>query len=245
VEREEFEKIYWLEDTHWWFVGKRAVTSQLVGTFCALDDTALLLDVGCGTGGMLDLLRNFGSPVGIDISPIALDFCRQRGQQALAQGAALSLPFADNAFALITVSDLLYSQQPGDDGVALQEFHRVCQPGGHLLIIEPALEWLRGPHDVVYDGRHRYTTGELRDKVTAAGFRVVKVSYANTLLLPPILAVRAKHRLLPPARPSSDLKPLPSLLNRLSAVIYCWETSLLPRINLPVGSSVVCLACRL
>lgn len=244
MELSEFEKLYRLEDTHWWFEGKRRIARRLLSTVQPLGATDLLLDVGCGTGGTLEFLTDRGSPVGADISPIALSFCQRRGMSAILQASAMALPFADETFSLVTAFDLLYHRQVPEDRVALREFSRICRPRGHLLVTEPAFEWLRSDHDEIYHSRHRYTVGELVDRITTAGFHVVKASYVNALLFPLVLAVRAVSQVLRSHRPESDLKPLPHLLNRLLVSIVSLEAALLPHVRFPAGSSVICLALR-
>jgi ubiquinone/menaquinone biosynthesis C-methylase UbiE len=244
MERSEFEKLYDMEDAHWWFVGKRRIARRLLRNVLPLGDTDRSLDVGCGTGGTLHFLAEGGLPVGADISPVALSFCQRRGKPAIVQASAMALPFADQTFSLVTAFDLLYHRQVGDDGAALRECSRVCRRNGSLLVTEPAFEWLRSDHDEVYHGRRRYTVTELVDRVTDAGFRVEKASYANALLFPLILVVRAKHKILPPRQPESDLKPLPPFLNRLFVAIVSLEAALLAHVSFPAGSSVICQALK-
>jgi ubiquinone/menaquinone biosynthesis C-methylase UbiE len=244
MERSEFEKLYQLEDNHWWFVGKRRIARQLLRNVLPLGDSDRFLDVGCGTGGTLHFLVEGGQPVGADISPVALSLCQRRGKPTIVQASAMALPFADGAFALVTAFDLLYHRQVRDDGVALRECARVCGRGGALLVTEPAFEWLRSDHDDVYHGRRRYTVTQLVDRITSAGFRVEKASYANALLFPLILAVRTKHQILPPRQPESDLKPLAPFLNRLFVAIVSLEAALLAHVSFPAGSSVICRACK-
>jgi len=96
VNRDEYGRMRAVEDVHWWYRGLRALVWQ---TWHALPDKpdGLLLDIGCGTGGTLA-----GAPmggVGVDMSPDALRFCRERGQVKLARANATSLPFRDASFA--------------------------------------------------------------------------------------------------------------------------------------------------
>jgi SAM-dependent methyltransferase len=244
MERSEFEKLYQMEDDHWWFVGKRRIARQMLRNVLPLSDTDRFLDVGCGTGGTLHFLVDGGRPVGADISPVALSFCQRRGKPVIVQASTTALPFASETFALVTAFDLLYHRQVRDDGAALLECARVCRRGASLLVTEPAFEWLRSDHDEVYHGRRRYTVTQLVNRITFAGFRVEKASYANAFLFPLILAVRIKHQVLPPRQPESDLKPLPPFLNRLFVAIVSLEAALLAHVSFPAGSSVICRALK-
>ena len=76
---------------------------------------SLILDVGCGTGGMLSWLSRYakdGKVMGIDLVQTALAFCRERGHEDLGQASATQLPFADSVFDLVTSFDVLV-QLPG------------------------------------------------------------------------------------------------------------------------------------
>ena len=55
---EEYEKMYAVEEGHWWFVGKRRLVEALLEA-APLPRFAEILDVGCGTGGMHLLLRRY------------------------------------------------------------------------------------------------------------------------------------------------------------------------------------------
>ena len=243
MEIEEYEKMYNLEDSHWWFVGKRRIAKNLIEEFVPLDQGEAVLDVGCGTGATMRFLDHYGRVYGIDISETALCFCQERSLARLSQASALRLPFADSAFSLVTAFDVLYHEEVVDDLTALREFHRVCKEGGSVLISEPALNFLWSWHDIAYHGRRRYVVSELESKLEKVGFQVVKLSYSNALLFPFIFAFRMWKRL---SRPSpedhSDLKPLNPYLNKALLAVYKLEASLVCKTRLPVGSSVVCVA---
>lgn len=243
VEIEEYEKMYNLEDSYWWFVGKRRIAQNLIEEFIPLDQGEAILDVGCGTGATMCFLDHYGRAYGIDISETALCFCRERNLSGLSRASALRLPFAESSFSLITAFDVLYHEEVADDLTALREFHRVCQRGGSVLISEPAFNFLRSWHDVAYHGKRRYLASELKAKLEEVGFQVVKLSYSNAFLFPFIFAFRMWRRL---SRPSledrSDLKPLNPYLNKALLAVYNLEASLVCKTCLPVGSSVVCVA---
>ena len=122
MEVEEYEKMYNLEDSYWWFVGKRRIAQNLIEEFVPLNRRAAVLDVGCGTGATMCFLDHYGRAYGIDISETALCFCQQRALSGLSRASALGLPFADNSFSLITAFDVLYHEEIVDDLMALREF---------------------------------------------------------------------------------------------------------------------------
>src|SRR5215212_2722612 len=81
-----------VEDSHWWFVGRRAILESFLRTiaekFRTPQSALRILDVGCGTGANLEMLSQFGGAEGVDVSDDALDFCRRKGltvQKGLAE----------------------------------------------------------------------------------------------------------------------------------------------------------------
>jgi SAM-dependent methyltransferase len=92
-----------------------------------------LLDVGCGTGMLLQLAAARGAvPSGIDVTPELLAIARERLPEAdLREGDMETLPFEDAAFDAVTGVNAF--QFAGDPGKALAEAARVLRPGGHLV----------------------------------------------------------------------------------------------------------------
>ncbi len=245
MERHEFEIQAQLAGSHWWFAGRRCLLRRLLPPLLEGRPPGPVLDVGCGVGAMFDALTDLGRPViGLDISPQALALSQRGTPPPLVQATALTLPFADRSFALLTVLDVLYHRSVPDDGAVLAECHRVCRSAGVLLVVEPALQWLRSSHDVVYHTRQRYTPAGLSRRVAAAGFQVIRAGYVSSLLFPAVFLVRLARKLRPPVPLSSDLRPLPAPLNRLLSTISCLEAAVWPHLSFPLGSSALCLARR-
>ena len=57
----EYDVLRSLEDTYWWYAVLRAGTAAEVSRLCTGRTDVVLLDAGCGTGGMLTWLRRQGS----------------------------------------------------------------------------------------------------------------------------------------------------------------------------------------
>ena len=243
MEPEEYQRNYDLEDWHWWFVGRQCTVKNLLQKFVRPSGSQRILDVGCGTGAMTKFLGGYGGVAGVDISEIALAFCRKRDLDSLFRASALELPFADNSFELVSAFDVVYHKWVEDDLEALKEFHRVCKNDGLLLITACAFDFLRGEHDVAVHGARRYTRGELTEKLKRAGFEVEKATYTNALLFPLVLTNRLWQRVRrSEGRAKSDLVPVNRYLNTVLAWISKLEAFSLKRIDFPFGSSVVCVA---
>lgn len=91
-------------------------------------------------------------------------------------------------------------------------------------------------------GARRYTVGEMRAKLQRSGFTVLRATYAHFLLFPAIAAGRLLSRAVGGNGAQSDVAEMPPLLNRMLTELYRVEVALLRRMDLPWGSSVLCLA---
>jgi ubiquinone/menaquinone biosynthesis C-methylase UbiE len=148
-------------------------------------DLGRVVDVGCGTGNLLPLLRDAGGRVdryaGIDLSPGMLRVARAKAGAADVRAEWITadagrLPLRDAAFdTVVTASALHY----WDDAAAgLAEIRRILRPDGRLLLVD----WVRDPlpmrllnlwmrvRGVEY--RRMYSRAELRDALARAGFEV-------------------------------------------------------------------------
>jgi SAM-dependent methyltransferase len=234
---EEYGRMYDAEDRQWWYAGMRAISLALLRPSVAAG--ARILDAGCGTGRNLAEFAGWARPAGVDLSEEALRFCRRRGVPA-ARGRVQSLPFPGEAFDAVTSFDVLYHRWIEDDSAAVAELARVLRPGGVLLVRVPALIMLWGAHDAAVHSRHRNTAREVRALLEGQGLRMVRLTYANTLLFPVIALRRALDRLT--GREGSDVGFLPAPLEWAFGALLRLEARLLPRISFPLGASVFALA---
>jgi SAM-dependent methyltransferase len=241
MERAEYQKLYELEDSYWWFVGRRQLVTTLIQKWMPNSQVGPILDVGCGTGGNLEFLAHQGCETGIDLSPLALDYARRRRLPRLAQASGLALPYMNNTFGLVTAFDLLYHRWVTNDDTVVRECRRVLRPGGWLLVMDATLPRLWSHHDEVFYARQRYTLGEIRRMIERSAFTTHKLSYANTLLFPLVLAVRCLARWFP-SLSETEMQPLPGWLNLMLTRVLDLEAVWLRRGTFPIGTSGVCLA---
>lgn len=240
MEAGEYAKMRALEDRYWWFVGRRGLARSLVRLGMPTDRKPDLLDLGCGPGALLSELADEATATGADFSPLALEFCRERGIARLARADAQAMPFVKHSFDVVTALDIL--EHVEDDDAAFDEIFRVLRPGGTFVMSVPAFKWLWGPHDVALHHFRRYTRGQVERRLQDAGFRVERLSYAVFLLFPFVIVSRGLEKLRHgPAKAS--LPSVPDWANSFLIGMLAWESRLVSSgIRLPWGSSVVALA---
>ncbi len=238
---EEYRRMADLEGVQWWYVGMRRIAGALLTPLleAGAERPRRLLDAGCGTGWNLQDLTAFGETHGVDLSPLAVITTQRRGGRVV-QGNLLGLPYADGSFDVVTSFDVLYHAWIHDDIQAVRELARVLKPGGLILVKVPALKVLWGAHDEAVHSRHRYTRGEIETLLERAGLRLIRSTYANSLLFPVLLSRRFLDRLLD--RHGSDVALLPPLLETIFGGLLGIEARLLGWFNLPIGASVFAVA---
>lgn len=250
MQAQDYEYLYQLEEEFWWFAGMRNVTTALLDPVCPPDRDRKILDAGCGTGSNLTWLRRYagnGEVYGIDVTTDALRFCATREHRLLARASVTALPFVDAELDLVTSFDVLPQLSMKEGQSAANEMFRVLRPGGITFVRTAAYEWMRSGHDEALNTRCRYSLSALRSLLTSVGFKLLRFSYANTLLLP-VAAVR--RLVLKPLRlvdSGSDVKPLARRLQWMNGPLRSvlnseasWLRS--ARLNLPAGLSAICVA---
>lgn len=239
--RHTYRILYEVEETHWWHRGRRRIIESFVKDICRnfQERRPRILDVGCGTGGNLSLLSKFGDAEGVDVSPEALEFCRERGLTNVRLGAAEQLPYEDGTFDLVTALDVV--EHLDDDIAGLREFRRVLKPDGRILLFVPTFMFLWGVQDDVSHHRRRYRLPELRQAVERAGFVVERTTYANITFFLPILLGR-KLMSVTGLRTESENNINVTALNGVFGSIFGAESAALQFINFPFGVSGLCVA---
>ena len=244
MERHEYQVMFDAEERHFWFRGSRRVIFSWLDR--ALRENAgaarpRIIDVGAGTGGVLARLCERGDAWGVEWSGEGAAYISSRGLPVV-RGGLPHLPLADASFDAAVSLDVF--EHVEDDAAAMADVRRVLKPGGRLIATVPALRWLWSEHDEALHHFRRYHLEDFRSRLVAAGFRVRRLSYYNTLLLPPIATVRLLGRLRGPRRlgaapPSSDVSLPLAPINDLLAAVFGAETHLLKRLSLPIGASLI------
>jgi hypothetical protein len=123
--------------------------------------------------------------------------------------------------------------------------YRLLRPGGYALVNVAAMEVLRGDHSVLSREKRRYSRGDLRRRLEAAGFMVERITYTNaTLFLPMVLgrALQRRRGLKAEGETEQEITVPPAPLNALLTAALRAESLWLRWFDEPFGSSLLCLA---
>ena len=170
--------------------------ARTVFEWIPLQEDSLILDLPCGRGFYLNMLRHVSDCrlVGVDLDWSVLQQAQRTVTRLprlqLSRADAMALPWAANTFDAIILTELL--EHVADDVAVLRECLRVLQPGGVIAITVPhanypfawdpinkSLEKLfgtkvrRGPLAGIWANHLRlYTPAQLRARVLQAGFQI-------------------------------------------------------------------------
>jgi SAM-dependent methyltransferase len=234
-----------VEADHWWFGARREILQRLVQNWAA--PGSRVLDAGCMTGFVADVLETDYRVSLIDRAPEAVRACAQKGLP-MVRGSLRELPYASESFDLVGCFDALYHRGMWPIGVPLREMWRVLRDEGVLLSVEPAYQWLFGDMDQLDHAKQRFTAASLARSLGEAGFLVERKGYFNTFLAPAIVALRLTRKLRrwlqPDLTPKQEVERPSRSVNALLTAIFRSEKALVARGGFPFGVSVVCVARR-
>lgn len=239
-----FDRMAAFARTHWWYQGRRALLSLLLGG--RLAPGASVVDVGCGTGdnlGTLEALAGGGPVSGVELSAHAIRRV-PAGPGGARVGIALAehLPYRDGAADLLTSMDVI--EHLDDDRVAMAEFHRVLRPGGWLLLTVPAYQWLWSRHDETAAHRRRYSRPRLEAVVEGAGFVVERTTYFNSFLVPPAAALRRTPLRRFASENDEEVGQASPFVSKVMTGLSTLERKVIRRRRMPFGLSLILLARR-
>ena len=236
MQREVFDRMAELDSAHWWYVARRNILSSLMAREVRPGPGARILEIGCGTGHNLAMLQRFGIVEAAELDPKARALAEQRLGRTIHVHALPDLADrVDGQFDVIALLDVL--EHVADDRAALTAIWRMLKPGGALLLTVPINKWMWTAHDEAHHHHRRYSKKEIHALAREAGFKVQLLSPFNSLLFPPIAAVRLIGRLT--GRQSADDSMPSNPVNSLFKRIFGLEKHLLGRVPMPFGVSLV------
>lgn len=153
-----------------------------------------VLDVGCGSGDRLLVMKQAGlEPAGVEITPAA-DYARERLSLDVRRGTLEDARLEDGRFRAVTLYNVV--EHVHDPRRVLAEARRVLKPGGWIVLQCPNARSLQArlfrrrwaaldvPRDLYY-----YTPAILGRLLREEGFRPEGVAHRTSFLHPPTAAI--------------------------------------------------------
>lgn len=235
-----YDELWEIEQRHWWFQARRHIVWSLIRRYVVGADKRRLriCDLGCGTGGNLAALADRHDVTGVEFSPQALEYARQRLGDRVGSGSlpdGVDLP--DASFDVVLLTDVL--EHIEDDTNSARTALRLLRRGGIVVATVPAYQWLYSPHDVRHHHFRRYGRRQFRELWTQPDVDILLLSYYNALLFPPAAVVRMASKLLPRRATFHELALPPGPVNSVLTRVMRSEAPLLGRVPMPFGLSLI------
>ncbi len=244
----EFANIAQCERCFWWYRGMERILFGLLDPIAKRRGLKTGMEAGCGTGHMASRLQGH---YGWRMFPTDLQHdgllygLRNSFHQAMAQADIAALPFGDQWFDVVVSLDVIAHFPAGDEDRAFRELVRVLAPGGLMVLRVAALDVLRSRHSQFTGECQRFSRQRLVQAVSRHGIRVLRCTYANSLLFPVALT---KFRLAEPllrSKPASGVRPLARWLDRLLySALFLEAAWLSTGRNFPWGQSLILIGER-
>jgi 2-polyprenyl-3-methyl-5-hydroxy-6-metoxy-1,4-benzoquinol methylase len=239
---EMYRVFFEIQKKHWWFVSKKKIITDQIKRNTKPSVRKRILDIGCGSGLMLNALEEFGETYGMDMSDEALHFSKEIFTGTVRKGTLPDVvPYDKQFFDIITALDVI--EHIEKDYESLVTVHSLLSEGGKVIITVPAYMFLWSNFDNINQHKRRYTLPELKAKILSAGFRLEKISYYNSLLFPAVWLVRMLNNFLQ-RDGSSDVDMPPNVINFLLGLIFGFEKYILRFFSLPFGVSILAIASK-
>jgi SAM-dependent methyltransferase len=238
MDRQVFDRMAALDQTHWWYVARRRIIADLIARDIAPSSGARVLEIGCGTGHNFEVLSRFGMLDALEIDAPARAIASARLGRPVGDAPLPDLPgVADGGYDVIALLDVL--EHIKDDHAALKGIKAKLKPGGRVLLTVPANQWMWSAHDSVHHHFRRYNPGTLRRVAESAGLKVDMMTHFNTLLFPLAAGFRLLGKLT--GREEADDAQPAAPLNAVFTGIFGLERHLIGRMPLPFGVSIAAI----
>lgn len=243
-------------DSYWWSCRRRARVLKLLRhtRFASRADACPLLaiDVGCGTGELVNALQRAKFPsYGCDIDFYALRLTSKKVSSPLINCDSTSLPFVNSCALFVVALDVLEHVKVDRD--MLREVIRVLVPGGTLVLTVPAHQSLWTSRDAVAGHFRRYSKRSLVQIIHDSGLELLHIQATDFFIAPILFILSALERfsLRTPREPSNKVDgfcydkfamSLPTWISSLLYAILAMEDYTLSKIGMSWGSSHMVVA---
>lgn len=179
------------EELHFWFRARKNLIEKLLDSALKGNNNEIL-DIGCGTGDELKILKKFGTVTALDINNSAVKIAEQTGFQVIV-GDIQNIKL-EKKYNCICCFDLL--EHLKYDEKALQNIYNALKPNGLFIFTVPAYQCLFSSHDIHLEHFRRYNKRKIIKKLKSNNFIIKRIAFWNSLLFPLMALFRLTKKML-------------------------------------------------
>jgi SAM-dependent methyltransferase len=243
MKQQEYSTMFEYENNYWWYVGLHRLINSFIERYSKKDYSKKILDAGCGTGKMLQILNQFQNSEGFDIEEKAIEFSKKRELKNVKIQDINAWQSVENTYDFIISSDVICCEGILNEEEILSKFHKSLKSGGKLILNLPAFDVLRRNHDIAVYIAKRYKRKQFVDELKKIGFKIDLATYRLPSLFIIILILKIFEKKSVEKDAVSDLKPIPNFINKLFLINNLIENWFIKKgLRFPFGSSLFIIA---
>ena len=235
---EEFKMMYEAEEKLWWYrILHEKILTEIQIKFTSKKDISIL-DIGCGTGGLLSFLRqsNYTNLQGIDYSEHSIHFSKLRNLNVKKINIDnIDIMFQHQQFDVIICNDVFYCLDKSQIINALQNIEALLKTNAIFISNNNAFNIFYGTHDIAVGGKWRFTLKDFQEFTEKTSLKIQYHSYWTWVLSPLVLSIRISQQiqlklgLINTTKLVSDVSVPPDRLNKIFYKIVKWEEKVLKK----------------
>lgn len=191
--KEEFRMMYEAEEKLWWYrILHEKILTEIQQKFSDKKNLSIL-DLGCGTGGLLNFLRqnNYINLQGIDYSEHSIHFSKLRNLNVQRMNIDdIQKVFQTQKFDVIICNDVFYCLDKSQIINVLQNISFLLKSDGIFLSNNNAFNIFYGTHDIAVGGKWRFTLKDFQEFTSKTCLKIQSHSYWTWMLFPLVLSIR-------------------------------------------------------
>ena len=240
---EEYDLMEIYEKSHWWYLNLHKKCLKIIKSKSD-NKNIKILDIGCGTGGLMSRLKNEGykNIQGFDISDYAIMKCKNKKLDAWIQDIkTINNKKIKNKYEVIYCCDILCYLTEKEIIEFFQNVSEIMSENALLIINIPAFKKFSGIHDLAVGIKERFKIKEIINLLDKKVYSVDGSNYWPFLLFPVIYLIRLIQRLKLRTgckiQIKSDIRNINKYLNLILYKFCDFENKYLNKISL-IGSSL-------